>query len=118
MPPPFKEAEFYIMFGEGISRVGDILDLATNLNIVNKSGAWFAYEGNKIGQGRENAKTFLKDNPAVCDEIEQKVRAQYELDKKKKRKLPIKSGSRQGSDGCKGCKGRKRACEGTCKRAG
>jgi|GEM_PF-1892225 len=72
------------MFGEGISRVGDILDLATNLNIVNKSGAWFAYEGNKIGQGRENAKTFLKDNPAVCDEIEQKVRAQYELDKKKK----------------------------------
>ena len=82
--PPFKEAEFDIMFGEGISRVGDILDLATNLNIVNKSGAWFAYEGNKIGQGRENAKTFLKDNPAVCDEIEQKVRAQYELDKKKK----------------------------------
>ena len=82
--PPFKEAEFDIMFGEGISRVGDILDLATNLNIVNKSGAWFAYEGNKIGQGRENAKTFLKDNPAVCDEIEQKVRAQYALDKKKK----------------------------------
>ena len=77
--PPFKEAELDIMFGEGISRVGDILDLATNLNIVNKSGAWFAYEGNKIGQGRENAKTFLKDNPAVCEEIENKVRARYVL---------------------------------------
>ena len=81
--PPFKEAEFDIMFGEGISKVGDILDLAADINIVNKSGAWFAYEGNKIGQGRENAKTFLKDNPAVCDEIEKKVRAYYKLDEKK-----------------------------------
>ena len=79
--PPFKEAEFDIMFGQGISRVGDILDLATNLNIINKSGAWFAYEGNKIGQGRENAKTFLKDNPAVCDEVEKRVRDHYNLDK-------------------------------------
>lgn len=81
--PPFKEAEFDIMFGEGISKVGDILDLAANLNIVNKSGAWFAYEGNKIGQGRENAKNFLKENTKFCDEIEQKVRAHYELDVKK-----------------------------------
>ena len=81
--PPFKEAEFDIMFGEGISRVGDILDLAANLNIVNKSGAWFAYEGSKIGQGRENAKNFLKENKEICDEIEQKVRAHYELDAKK-----------------------------------
>ncbi|WP_455617826.1 recombinase RecA [Eisenbergiella sp.] len=81
--PPFKEAEFDIMFGEGISKVGDILDLAANLNIVNKSGAWFAYEGNKIGQGRENAKNFLKENTKICDEIEQKVRAHYELDVKK-----------------------------------
>lgn len=75
--PPFKEAEFDIMFGEGISKEGDILDLASECNIVMKSGAWFAYEGNKIGQGRENAKQYLKDNPAVCDEIECKVRIHY-----------------------------------------
>ena len=88
--PPFKEAEFDIMFGEGISRVGDILDLAANLNIVNKSGAWFAYEGNKIGQGRENAKNFLKENTAICDEIERKVRSHYELDGKKTEEEPVK----------------------------
>ena len=75
--PLFREAEFDIMFGKGISKEGDILDLAVNSNIVNKSGAWFAYEGNKIGQGRENAKAFLADNPAVCDEIEQKVREHF-----------------------------------------
>ena len=68
--PPFKEAEFDIMFGEGISVVGDILDLAANINVVNKSGAWYAYEGNKIGQGRENAKSYLKDHPDICEEIE------------------------------------------------
>ena len=78
--PPFKEAEFDIMFGEGISVVGDILDLAAENNIINKSGAWFAYEGNKIGQGRENAKQYLKDNPAVCAEVERKVRELFNLD--------------------------------------
>ena len=77
--PPFKEAEFDIMFGEGISSEGDILDLAANVNIVVKSGAWYAYEGNKIGQGRENAKQFLKDNPQIRDEIENKVRAHFGL---------------------------------------
>lgn len=77
--PPFKEAEFDIMFGEGISTVGDILDMAVNVDIVVKTGAWYAYEGNKIGQGRENAKQYLKDNPQVCDEIEQKVRVHYGL---------------------------------------
>ena len=77
--PPFKEAEFDIMFGEGISSVGDILDLATSINLVNKSGAWYAYQGEKIGQGRENAKQYLKDNPAVCDEIEGKIRAHFNL---------------------------------------
>ncbi len=77
--PPFKEAEFDIMFGEGISKVGDILDLAAETGTVNKSGAWYAYEGNKIGQGRENAKQYLKDNPAICDEVEQKVRVHYGL---------------------------------------
>ncbi|MBP3477675.1 MAG: recombinase RecA [Lachnospiraceae bacterium] len=78
--PPFKEAEFDIMFGEGISSVGDILDLAAENNIINKSGAWYAYEGNKIGQGRENAKQYLRDNPAVCAEVERKVRELFNLE--------------------------------------
>jgi recombination protein RecA len=77
--PPFKEAEFDIMFGQGISREGDILDLAVNVNIVDKSGAWFAYNNAKIGQGRENAKQYLRDNPAVMAEIEKKVREHYGL---------------------------------------
>lgn len=72
--PPFKEAEFDIVFGNGISKVGDILDLAVANDIVDKSGAWYAYNGNKIGQGRENAKAYLENNTAICDEIEQKVR--------------------------------------------
>ena len=78
--PPFKEAEFDIMFGEGISKEGDILDLAAEISVVNKSGAWYAYEGNKIGQGRENAKQYLKDNPEVCATIEAKVREHYGID--------------------------------------
>jgi recombination protein RecA len=77
--PPFKEAEFDIMFGEGISMVGDILDLAAGCDVIVKSGAWYAYAGNKIGQGRENAKQFLRDNPQICDEVTQKVRAHYNL---------------------------------------
>lgn len=77
--PPFKEAEFDIMFGEGISVVGDILDLAASVDIVNKSGAWYAYNGDKIGQGRENAKQYLRDNPAVCREIENRVREHFGL---------------------------------------
>ncbi|MBE5910186.1 recombinase RecA [Pseudobutyrivibrio sp.] len=75
--PPFREAEFDIMFGEGISREGDILDVATNLDIIQKSGAWYAYLGEKIGQGRENAKTYLKQNPDVCDEISDAIRKHY-----------------------------------------
>lgn len=78
--PPFKEAEFDIMFGEGISREGDILDLAANTGVVNKSGAWYAYNGDKIGQGRENAKLFLKQNPEICAEIEERVREGFGLD--------------------------------------
>ena len=77
--PPFKEAEFDIMFGEGISKEGDVLDLAADLGIVNKSGAWYAYDNAKIGQGRENAKKYLKENPAVREEIEKKVREHYGL---------------------------------------
>ena len=77
--PPFKEAEFDIMFGEGISAVGDILDLAASVGIIVKSGAWYAYESSKIGQGRENAKQYLKDNPEICSEIENKVRQHFGL---------------------------------------
>lgn len=81
--PPFKEAEFDIMFGRGISREGDILDLAAENDIVNKSGAWYAYKGEKIGQGRENAKTTLQNNPEMMAEIEQAVREKYALGGKK-----------------------------------
>ncbi len=77
--PPFREAEFDIMFGQGISTVGDILDLAANSGVVVKSGAWYAYKDAKIGQGRENAKQFLRDNPEACREIEMKVREHYGL---------------------------------------
>ena len=75
--PPFKEAEFDIMFGQGISKEGDILDLAANVGIISKSGAWYAYEGDKIGQGRENAKNYLRQNPDFCKMIEEQVREHY-----------------------------------------
>ena len=77
--PPFKQAELDIMFGTGISKEGDILDLAADCGIVNKSGAWYAYNGDKIGQGRENAKIFLKEHTDICDEIEKQVRIHYNL---------------------------------------
>ena len=78
--PPFREAEFDIMFGQGISREGDVLDLAAKCDVVNKSGAWYSYNGDRIGQGRENAKSFLRENPDVFDEIYGKVRAYYNMD--------------------------------------
>ena len=77
--PPFKEADFDIMFGKGISKEGDVLDLATSIELVNKSGAWYAYNGEKIGQGRENAKNYLTEHPEVMEELEAKVRAHYGL---------------------------------------
>jgi len=77
--PPFREAEFDIMFGKGISKEGDIIDLATNANIVEKSGSWYAYKGAKIGQGRENAKNYLAQNPLICEEIENQVRELHGL---------------------------------------
>ena len=77
--PPFKEAEFDIMFGKGISKEGDILDLAVLHDIINKAGAWYSYNGERIGQGRENVKIFLKDHPEICEEIEKQVRIQYHL---------------------------------------
>ena len=77
--PPFREAEFDIMFGQGISREGDVLDLAVNEGIIIKSGAWFAYQDAKIGQGRENAKAYLRENPDIFAEVEQKVRVKLGL---------------------------------------
>ena len=71
--PPFKEAEFDIMYGEGISREGEVLDLAIRLDIVNKSGSWFSYKDNRLGQGRDNIKAMLRENPALCEEIAQQV---------------------------------------------
>jgi recombination protein RecA len=77
--PPFREAEFDVMYGEGISREGDLLDLAVERKIVEKSGTWFAYSGDRLGQGRENVKQFLKDNPAIFKSIEERVRAELGL---------------------------------------
>ena len=89
--PPFKEAEFDIMFGEGISKEGDLIDLATNIGLISKSGAWYAYEGDKIGQGRENAKTYLRENPEFCDMIDARVREYYfsnDADSENEEELP------------------------------
>ena len=77
--PPFKEAEFDIMFGKGISMVGDIVDLASNIDVINKSGAWYSYNGQKIGQGRENTKAYLEQNTQMLEEVERKVREHYGL---------------------------------------
>ena len=78
MAPPFREAEFDIVYGKGISKSGNILDLAVNLDIVEKSGSWFSYDGTRIGQGRENVKKYLEENPEMMKEIEEKVRANYQ----------------------------------------
>ena len=75
--PPFREAEFDIIYGKGISKVGNILDIAVNLDIINKAGAWFSYNGEKIGQGRENTKTYLEQNPKILKEVEEKIRANF-----------------------------------------
>ena len=78
--PPFQQAEFDIMYGEGISKVGDLLDIASDIDIVKKSGAWYSYNDTKLGQGRENVKKFLQDNPDLIKEIDEKVRHYYKLD--------------------------------------
>lgn len=84
--PPFKEAEFDIMYGQGISRDGEVLDLAVQLDIINKSGAWFSYKGERMGQGRDNVKTFLANNPEICEEIAQQI-----IENKDKLNMSIKS---------------------------
>lgn len=75
--PPFREAEFDVVYGEGISKAGNILDMAVNLDIIEKAGSWFSYDGNRIGQGRENVKKYLQDNPDVLKEVEEKVRENF-----------------------------------------
>ena len=84
--PPFKTAAVEIMYGKGVSREAEILDLASDIGIVDKSGAWYSYKGEKIGQGKENAKQFLRDNPKLKDEIELKVRESHGILKKDKKK--------------------------------
>ncbi len=82
--PPFKTADFEIIYGEGVSRIGEVIDIATKNDIIEKSGSWYAYKGNKIGQGKENVKTYLKENPKVAEEIESLVREKLGIAKKKK----------------------------------
>jgi len=79
--PPFKEVEFDLIYGEGISREGDVLDLAVDKNIVEKSGTWYAYGGQRIGQGRENAKQFVKENPKVLEQMEKEVLENFRIAK-------------------------------------
>jgi recombination protein RecA len=79
--PPFKEVEFDLIYGEGISREGDVLDLAVEKNIVEKSGTWYAYEGQRIGQGRENAKQYLKENPKVLEQMEKEILENFRIAK-------------------------------------
>ncbi len=89
--PPFKTASVDIMYGEGVSREGEIVDIASDLNIVEKSGAWYSYNGEKIGQGKENVKTLLKENTVLCKNLEYKIRVHYgfEEEKEKKEKTPV-----------------------------
>ena len=78
--PPFRQAEFDILYGEGVSWEGELIDIGTKLNIIGKSGAWYSYEGNKIGQGKDNTRIWLKENPEVAQEIETKIRAAVGVD--------------------------------------
>ncbi len=82
--PPFKTADFEIIYGEGVSRLGEVIDLATKQDIIEKSGSWYAYKGNKIGQGKENVKTYLKENPKIAEELENEVRVKLGISKGKK----------------------------------
>ena len=96
--PPFKECEFDMMFGQGIDRVGEVCDLAVDLDIIKKSGAWFSYNGQKIGQGRENAKEYLRSNPDIMKEIEEKVKensANIVMVSKKSKKAAAKNAASQ-----------------------
>jgi recombination protein RecA len=86
--PPFREAEFEIMYGQGISREGEIIDMGSAQNIIEKSGAWYSYHGERIGQGKENARTFLKEHPQIAREIEEQVRAKLLPERKGSAAMP------------------------------
>ena len=95
LAPPFKTVEFDIMYGEGISKTGEILDLATKIGLVEKAGAWYSYNGDRIGQGRENAKVYLKENPKISDDIENKIRSQKENSDDEKQDIEIDSSDKE-----------------------
>jgi len=99
--PPFKTCEFDIIYGEGVSRESDVLDLAVSLDLINKSGAWYSYKDNKIGQGRESAKKFLKENPDIFETISSEIRKKYNLDKDDKEKNKNKKEKSSASNGSK-----------------
>jgi recombination protein RecA len=94
LAPPFRQAEFDIIYGQGISFEGDLLDLAVEKNLVEKSGSWFSYGSDRIGQGRENAKAFLRENPDICQKLETEVRAAYALDPR-----PVSANGGEDTDG-------------------
>ena len=96
--PPFKEAEFDIMFGKGISKEGDILDLAVKLGLVNKSGAWFSCNGDKIGQGRENAKIYLTEHPELMESLDKQIRSHYNFDGSASEEADTKEGKSSKAD--------------------
>ena len=89
MAPPFKEHEFDLLYGEGISRSGDLLDLATDLGIIDKAGAWFSYKNERMGQGREQSKAFLQQNPAIMSELEERIRLHFGLVPQVAKVLPL-----------------------------
>jgi recombination protein RecA len=95
LAPPFKTVEFDIMYGEGISKTGEILDLASKIGLVEKAGAWYSYNGDRIGQGRENAKVYLKENPKISDDIEKKIRSQKENSDDEKQDIEIDSSDKE-----------------------
>jgi recombination protein RecA len=116
--PPFREAEFDIMFGKGISASGDVIDIAANNDIIQKSGSWFSYNGEKIGQGRENAKLYLEEHPDVMDEVIVKVKEKYGVgvpkDAKQAAAVDAKQGATEGAaqdDAPKDVKGRTKAAK-------
>ncbi len=98
LAPPFKDVEFDLMYGEGISRTGDLLDMGVTLNIVDKSGSWYSFDGERIGQGRENVKAFLVDNPEIFAKIETRVRETLALPMKKKTKMRLRPPNDQAPD--------------------
>jgi recombination protein RecA len=96
--PPFRECEFDIMYGEGISREGDVLDLAVTQRVIDKSGAWFSYKGDRLGQGRENSKQTLKDNPDLLKKIEREVKVKLGMTVREEQPVPAANAKAAAAD--------------------